>query len=144
MLGQGIEPDTVSFLVVMCACSRKGLFHESKTYFEAMTEDYGMVPTIRHHSCIVDLLGRTGEVDKAVEMIKKMPFCPNLVIWHTVLGASRYWGSSSIGKQAFQEAVHLDKNDAVAYIMISHIIASMEIEHCQPNQELYSTRNKDS
>jgi pentatricopeptide repeat protein len=90
---------------------------------------------------MVDLLGRVGEVDKAVEMIKKMPFCPNLVVWHTVLGASRYWGSTSIGKQAFQEAVHLDKNDAVAYIMISHIFAGMEIEHYQPQIKSYTTKH---
>ena len=137
MLGQGIEPDLVSFLVVMCACTRNGLFHKSKTYFETMTKDYGMIPTIRHQSCIVDLLGRMGEVDKAVEMIKKMPLCPNLVVWHTVLGASRYWGSASIGKQAFEKAIHLDKNDAVAYIMMSHIFASMD---CEDNKMLRATK----
>ena len=133
MLEQGIKPDVVSFLAVMCACSRNGLFHRGKTYFEAMTEDYGMVPTIRHHSCMIDLLGRTGEVDKAVEMVKKMPFCPNLVVWHTILSASKYWGTTSIGKQAFQQAIHLDKNDAVAYTMITHILANIEIKGNQTN-----------
>eukprot|EP00250_Pteridium_aquilinum_P016296 c23034_g6_i2 orf=2-916(+) len=50
--GAGIKPDPVTFLIVLNACSRKGLFNKCETYFEAMCKDCGIFPTLEHHSCM--------------------------------------------------------------------------------------------
>ena len=104
MLGEGVKPNLITFVVVLNACSRQGLLNKSETYFQSMTKDYGITPTIEHHSCIVDLLSRVGELEEAEAMIKKMPIIPNFIIWHTLLGASKHWGTLDFGKQAFQNA----------------------------------------
>lgn len=126
MVGDGIKPDAVTFVVILSACRRTGLLSKSQTYFEAMSKDYGIAPTSEHHNCMVNVLSHAGHLDKAVSVIKKLPACPNLEVWHTFLSACRDWGSVEFGKQAFEDAVRLDEKDAVAYIMMSHIYAGAD------------------
>eukprot|EP00250_Pteridium_aquilinum_P024976 c29930_g1_i1 orf=2-307(+) len=96
-----------------------------------MSKDFGIVPALEHHSCVVDLLGRGGNLDKAVEVIMKMPFCPNLVVWNTMLSACKSWGNVKLGRQAFQNALYLDDNDSAAYVLMSHLFASGQAQDTQ-------------
>ncbi|KAI5072916.1 hypothetical protein GOP47_0013022 [Adiantum capillus-veneris] len=121
MLGQRVKPDLITFVIVLNACSRSCLFHESHSYFEAMSTHHGIVPCLEHHSCVVDLLARAGQLDEAAAIIKKMPICPNVVVWHALLGACKSWGNVQVGSQAFRQAVDLDDQDSAAYVLWSHI-----------------------
>ncbi|KAI5059804.1 hypothetical protein GOP47_0026123 [Adiantum capillus-veneris] len=103
MVGAGVKPDPIAFVVVLNACSRRGLSNKSETYFQAMGKEHGIVPIREHHSCILDLLVRIGQLDKAVAMIRQLPCGPNLVMWRTVLGACMSLGNSKVGKQAFEQ-----------------------------------------
>ena len=123
MLAESLKPDLVTFIIVLNACSRTGLCHKSQTYFQAMSRDYGINPTLQHHGCMIDLFGRWGQVDEAIIMIKRMPFCANLAIWNTVLGACRNLGKEGLGKEAFVNAIQLDDGDSAAYVLMSHIFA---------------------
>ncbi|MCH94620.1 pentatricopeptide repeat-containing protein [Trifolium medium] len=44
-----------------------------------MEDAHGVVPETEHNACIVDLLGRAGRLDEAVEFINKM------LNWETLL-----------------------------------------------------------
>jgi pentatricopeptide repeat protein len=121
MVSDGVRPDQITFLILLGACSRTGLFDISQTYFEAMNEHYGIIPSLKHQTCVVDLLGRVGELELAIGMIKRIPFYPNLAIWHMVLDACRNGGNLELGKQAFEHAVCLDENDAGAYVLMTQI-----------------------
>eukprot|EP00250_Pteridium_aquilinum_P018561 c24123_g13_i1 orf=515-2368(+) len=101
MLIGGVKPDSVTFKIVFGVCCRAGLFQVSQTYFEAMSNDYGIVPTLEHHISMVDLLCRVGHVEEAITMIKKVPSSSNLVLWNRVLEACRNCGRLELGKQAF-------------------------------------------
>ena len=102
MIGDGIQPNQVTFVVILNACSRLGQLHKSLLYFHMMSKDYCIAPTIEHHSCMIDLAGRIGQLDKATTMIEEMPFRPNLVVWHSLLGACQKSGNLSTGKWAFE------------------------------------------
>ena len=115
MLGQGIKPNMITFIIVLNACSRRGLSSASLTYFEAMTKHYGIIPIIEHHGCMIDLLGRLGELEKLAEAIERMPISPNLVLWQTVLTASQKWGKLNFGEWAFEHTLCLDDNYFDAY-----------------------------
>ena len=128
MLGEGVKPNLITFVVVLHACSQTGLVSKSHTYFEAMSKDFGIIPTLEHHAGLVDLLCRVGQLDKAVSIIKKMPFSPNLVVWNTVLGACRYNGNVELGKHAFEHSLDLDEKDPAAYILMSQICAAFDIQ----------------
>ncbi|KAH7286167.1 hypothetical protein KP509_33G061000 [Ceratopteris richardii] len=123
MLGENIQPDMVTFIVVLNACSRAGLFSEGKMLFEAMSEEYGITSTPEHHAGIVDLFCRTGHIEKALTIIKKLPCIPNVVIWRTVLGACRNLGNKEFGREALKHVLQLDQRDSSSYVLLSQTFA---------------------
>jgi pentatricopeptide repeat protein len=104
MLGEGISPDTVSFLVILAACARKRLLDKSWTYFEAMSRCYGITPGPHHHACVLDVMGRCGHLDQALEMIKGSRLRSDVVLWRGILGSCRHWGNVNLGLESFEHA----------------------------------------
>lgn len=118
---EGIQPDGIVFLSVIAACTHGGLLDKAQDYFEAMHQEYGITPIIEHLNCMVDLLGRAGQLIDAVALLEKMPVEPDLVTWNTILGACRKWGNVELARHAFDCAVKLDKQHVVAYILMANI-----------------------
>ncbi|KAG9456832.1 hypothetical protein H6P81_001340 [Aristolochia fimbriata] len=87
MLEKDKEPDHVTFVGVLSACSHVGLVDQGLKYFDSMVKAYGLFPKLEHYSCMVDLLGRAGELDKMEEFVRMMPMTPNTLIWRTVIAA---------------------------------------------------------
>nr|KYP41099.1 Pentatricopeptide repeat-containing protein At5g48910 family [Cajanus cajan] len=88
----GLEPDGLSFSVILSACSHMGLVDEGRMYFDRMVRVYGIKPSVEHYGCMVDLLGRGGLIQEAYYIIKGMPVEPNGVILRSFLGACRNHG----------------------------------------------------
>ncbi|KAI5081458.1 hypothetical protein GOP47_0004641 [Adiantum capillus-veneris] len=124
MIDDGVMPNSVTFAIVLSACNRAGLVDESYMLLEAMSTEYGILPTIEHFTWVIDVYCRSGKLEKAMGIIHKMPFCPNPLIWHTVLIACEKWGTVNLGKEAFEYAMLLDEKDAEAFVLMSHIYAS--------------------
>ena len=59
-----VEPDHITFVGVLTACSRSGLVYEGRSYFNSMTEDYKIVPGVKHYGCMIDMLCRHGYADQ--------------------------------------------------------------------------------
>ncbi|KAH9293985.1 hypothetical protein KI387_040812, partial [Taxus chinensis] len=60
MKHSGTNPDHVSFVCVLFACSHAGLVDEGCKYFNCMSDSYCIMPSMDHYVCMVDLLGRAG------------------------------------------------------------------------------------
>lgn len=120
------SPDHVTFVGVLSACSHVGLVDLGIEYFESMSNSYGLVPRMEHYSCMVDLLGRAGELDKVEDFIRRMPMEPNVLVWRTVLSACcRANGSKmDLGKQAAEMLLELEPKNPVNYVLISNMYAS--------------------
>lgn len=103
MLGEGIDPDLVTFVIVLKACSRSLL--KGVSLFEAMSKDFGLVPALEHHTCVVDMLGRAGQLETAVALIMKMPFTGDHVVWDSLLGSCRHWGDERFAKEVFDHGL---------------------------------------
>lgn len=123
MIREGVKPDVLTFRIILNACSHTGLLDMAQVYFSALSSYYDFIPTLHHYNCIIDLLGRAGHIDKAVTIMENMPLHPGVVMWHTVLGACRQWDDVELGKHAFKHAVHLDEEDAGAFVCMSNIYA---------------------
>lgn len=121
MLAEGVTPNQVTFISVFSACCHAGLLDRVEVYFESMSRDYDLIPTLEHMTCLVDLLCRAGQLDKAIMTIEKMPVLPDLAVWHTVLGASQQVHNWEVGKQAFKQAVQLESKSALTYVSMSNI-----------------------
>ncbi|KAK9677459.1 hypothetical protein RND81_11G144300 [Saponaria officinalis] len=126
MTKNGQQPNHVTFVGVLSACSHAGMVEKGFEHFESMNNDYGLSPQIEHFSCMVDLLGRSGKLDKVEEFINKMPVKPNAVIWRTVLGSCclTKGRNSDLGKRAAEMLVQLEPQNAVNYVLLSNMYAS--------------------
>ena len=103
------------------ACSHTGLVGDGQSYFENMSTNYGIIPTVEHYTCIIDLLGRAGQLDCALAMTEKICTNHDLILWHAVLGACQKSGNLELGKHAFEHVLQLDGTDSAAYIFMSNI-----------------------
>lgn len=120
MLQHGIQPDSVTFVSLLSACSHSGLLHEGMALFRSMTEDYDLSPHSRHHVCVVDLLGRSGKLDEAEQFIREVPV--DSVLWLSLLGACRTRGNVELGRRSFEAIMRLgDPVDASPYVLMSDI-----------------------
>lgn len=126
MKQHGQSPDHVTFVGVLSACSHVGLVDEGYKHFKSMGEVYGLPPRIEHFSCMVDLLGRAGDVKKIEDFIKTMPMDPNILIWRTVLGACcRANGrNTELGQRAAKMLIELEPQNAVNYVLLSNMHAA--------------------
>ena len=115
------------FLCVLTACSHAGLIDKGQIFFDLIGHS-GLMPSLDHYTCIVDLLGRAGHIEKAIATIMRMPFCPGIVQWHTVLAACRKWGDVDQGRHAFEHALCLDEKNSSSYVYMSNICADLPMQ----------------
>ena len=73
----------------------------------------------------MDIFARVGQIDMALAMVKRLPFNPNLDVWHTVLGSCRKCGNVELGKEVFKNAVSIGKQHAASYVLMSHIYSGV-------------------
>ncbi|EFJ21880.1 hypothetical protein SELMODRAFT_70094, partial [Selaginella moellendorffii] len=77
----GVRPNAVSFAAILVACTHKGSVDDARHHIVAMQSDHEVEPLREHFCCMVDLLGRAGKLDDAMDLIQTMPFLPNDVEW---------------------------------------------------------------
>jgi pentatricopeptide repeat protein len=94
----GVPPDDVAFIGVLTACSHAGMVDEGCGYFDSMKVKYGIEPKIEHYGCMVDMFGRAGMVERAMEFVRTMPMKPNPIIWRTLVAACRAHGRLELGE----------------------------------------------
>ncbi|KAI5058831.1 hypothetical protein GOP47_0027001 [Adiantum capillus-veneris] len=124
MIEDGDDPDSATFVSVLNACSHTGLVDEAASYFHAMSNNYGLIPIAEHVTCMIDLLGRTGQLDSAVAIMNGLPFHPDLVVSSTVLGACRKEGNLVLGRQVFEDARRVYIKDPSMYISMYNLYAN--------------------
>lgn len=124
MTREGIEPNVVTYVVLLTACSHAGLVDEGQLYFETMSSVSHIDPTLEHHTCMVDILSRAGQFDEAVCVIEMVPLADRLLLWSVMMGASRKWADVELGRLAFEHAVQLDQKFPTAFICLSHLYAA--------------------
>ncbi|XP_058206751.1 putative pentatricopeptide repeat-containing protein At3g15130 [Rhododendron vialii] len=120
---EDVEPDGVTYLALLSACSHSGLVEESREYFSILCGDCRIKPQVEHYACMVDLLGRAGCLKEAKELIHNMPLKPNIGIWQTLLSACRVHGEFEMGRKVGDMLLELDGKNAVNYVMLSNIYA---------------------
>lgn len=123
---EGIRPDKVTFIAVLCSCNHAGLIDEGIDYFYSMEKVYDLVPQVEHYGCLGDLLGRGGRVKEAIKVVQTMPMEPNVVIWGALLGACRMHNEVDIAKEVLDNLVKLDPSDPGNYTLLSNIYAAAE------------------
>jgi pentatricopeptide repeat protein len=123
MKKEKVQPDEITFLGILYACSHNGLVEEGFEYFHSMTNEYGIVPSIKHYGCMVDLLGRAGRLDEAYKFIDELPIKPTPILWRTLLSACSSHGNVEMGKQVMDRISELDDSHGGDYVILSNLCA---------------------
>ncbi|KAH7281174.1 hypothetical protein KP509_36G033700 [Ceratopteris richardii] len=118
---EGITPTPVTSLSILQACSNAGKIEMAFRFLESMSEEYFMIPTLEHYTCVIDLLGRIGQVNRAVELGFRLPVHPNVVMWLAVLGACQRWGHLKLANAIFKQVMTLDESVTSSYVCMSNI-----------------------
>ncbi|ONK61134.1 uncharacterized protein A4U43_C08F26590 [Asparagus officinalis] len=120
-----VSPSDVTFIGILNACSHAGFVCEGRNYFDIMVKGYGLRPRLEHYGCLVDMLGRAGRIEEAVEIVKKMPVKPDDVIYKALLSACMLHENSELGAWAANKLVELAPYDSGCYVLLSNLYASM-------------------
>ncbi|KAH7298299.1 hypothetical protein KP509_25G036300 [Ceratopteris richardii] len=128
MRGEGCEPNLVTFHIVLNACRHAGLVDKVHTYFEAISQSFGVSLLMKQQNCVIDLLSRAGQVDIALAMMRDAPSHPSNVMWLTVLSACRKWGDKNLGDKAFEQAIQLGDSQASTYVTLYNVYADTSLQ----------------
>ncbi|CAN6239543.1 unnamed protein product [Urochloa humidicola] len=118
----GIEPNGVTFVAVLNACSHGGFVDEGFKYFSLM-RSMGIKPTIQHYGCLVDLLGRAGFLEEAFNLASNLPEDPGFVIWSSLLAACRSHGNVKMAELAASKLADAKPNHGSSYVLLSNTYA---------------------
>ncbi|PHT28972.1 hypothetical protein CQW23_31423 [Capsicum baccatum] len=118
----GVEHDSVSYIAVVSACSHGGLVDKGKKYFNDMLAR-NIEPSQMHYACMVDLLGRSGLMDEAINLITGLPFKLDSNVWAALLGACRLRGNVDLGSWAAEHLLKLQPHHPGYYALLSNMYA---------------------
>ncbi|MQM01794.1 hypothetical protein Taro_034561 [Colocasia esculenta] len=120
-----VKPNYVTFLGALSACGHAGLVSDSKEIFMSMERDYLLKPRMEHYACMVDILGRSGNLQEAFDFIKQIPHTPSSDVWAALLGACRLHGEVELARIAANEVFELNKKERPgAYLALSNTYAT--------------------
>ncbi|EFJ37633.1 hypothetical protein SELMODRAFT_74749 [Selaginella moellendorffii] len=117
----GLPVNSITFLVLLTACSHLGLVDQSRDYLVAMAMDFGVPPSVDHYSCMVDVLGRSGQLQFATSLLATMPMVPDYVAWCSVLSASKNLHDVESGVFAARSGLELRARDPGLNLLLSNI-----------------------
>lgn len=120
---ENVEPNWITFVGVLYACSHAGLVEEGEKAFESMVKEYRITPKLEHYGCMVDLYGRANRLRDALELVESMPVAPNVVIWGSLMAACRIHGESELGEFAAESLLKIDPDHDGAHVFLSNIYA---------------------
>ncbi|KQK11645.1 pentatricopeptide repeat-containing protein At3g13880 [Brachypodium distachyon] len=116
MVGAKVVPNEITFLGVLTACSHGGLVDEGLRYYEIMKMEYGLCPTVKHCTCVVDLLGRAGRLADAEAFIRDSIFHDEPVVWQSLLGSCRIHRDMERGQLVADRIMELQPASSGCYV----------------------------
>ncbi|KAI5657284.1 hypothetical protein M9H77_26077 [Catharanthus roseus] len=141
-LDRSVKPNYVTILSALSACAHAGLVTEGWEIFDRMERDYFVKPRMEHYACMVDLLGRAGDLNQALKFVMEMPEKPNSDIWAALLSSSRLHGDVEMADLAAKELFKLSTDSRPgAYVALCNTLAEAgRWVHVSELREVMKTR----
>ncbi|XP_022732212.1 pentatricopeptide repeat-containing protein At4g32430, mitochondrial [Durio zibethinus] len=125
MKGDGVKPDSITFLSVLTACGRNGMVDMGRQLFDSMLTEYQIEPSPEHYSCMVDLLGRAGRLKEAEKLMGCSPGGPGLSMLQSLLGACTIHGNVEMGERVADALMEMEPSESGPYVLMSNLYAEM-------------------
>jgi pentatricopeptide repeat protein len=124
MCEEGVKPNDITFVCLLSACGHAGLVDEGLCCFTSMSTVYKIPAKLEHYTCMIDLLGRSGRLQEAENMIQALPFRPDEALWTALLGACRIHANVEMGERIAKRVLELEPENALGYVLLSNIYAA--------------------
>ncbi|XP_061995577.1 pentatricopeptide repeat-containing protein At1g09190 [Rosa rugosa] len=123
MMNTDEKPNDATFVGALTCCAHAGLVEKGRDLFASMTETHRIEPKLEHYGCMVDVLGRSGCLKEAHDLIKSMPMKPNAALWGALLGACSTHGEVKLAELAAKELIDVETWNSGNYVLLSNIYA---------------------
>lgn len=125
MLREGVESDEITLTGLLSACSRAGMLQKARCFFGYFGRKRSMKLTIEHYVCMMDVLGRCGEVEEAEALAMSMPVEANSMVWLVLLSACRVHSNLDVAERAAKRIFEMEPDCSPAYVLLSNLYASL-------------------
>ena len=122
---KSIQPNAVTFISILTACTHAGFIEEGRRRFMSMIRNYCITPQIEHYGCMVDLLSKAGLLEDALEMIRSLTFEPNSFIWGALLNGCKLHKNLEIAHIAVQNLMILEPGNSGYYSLLVNMYAEV-------------------
>ncbi|XP_074273379.1 pentatricopeptide repeat-containing protein At4g14850-like [Silene latifolia] len=126
MISNGEQPNKVTFIGVLSACSYAGMVDEALRYFKMMKTSYKIKPIMEHYACLIDMYVRLGRLQDAFDLTKNMGCETDEFIWANLVTGCRSHGNLELGFYAAEELLKLKPKETETYVLILNMYLSAE------------------
>ncbi|GMH14782.1 hypothetical protein Nepgr_016623 [Nepenthes gracilis] len=123
MEDSSVRPDSITYLSILSACSHGGLVEQSKMVLNSMIV-HEIRPSIEHYACILDLLGRTGYLNEAYDIVNRLPGGPSVSMLESLLGACMVHGNLELGMKICGLLLEREPENPGFFVMLHNMYAS--------------------
>ncbi|KAF5767540.1 putative tetratricopeptide-like helical domain superfamily [Helianthus annuus] len=122
-----VKPNELTFLALLSACNHAGLVDEGKSLFGRMVDYYSLKPSLKHYTCMVDLLGRSGDLGEAENLVLSMPVgvVPDGGLWGALLSACKIHNNHEMGTRIAKRAIECEPTNDGYYIILANLYDSI-------------------
>ncbi|KAI4980274.1 hypothetical protein ZWY2020_020759 [Hordeum vulgare] len=124
MKARGSSPTDVTFLSLLHGCSHVVSTKKGLEILNSMPLLYGVLSRVDHYACVVDMLGRAGQLEDAKSFIEDGPFKDSAILWQALMGACSFHQNLDIGKYAGEKLLLVDPESPASYILLSNIYSA--------------------
>lgn len=124
MLRERVDPDEITLTGLLSACSHSGMLQKARCFYRYFGQTRSITLTIEHYACMVDVLGRCGELEEAEALVISMPMKADAKIWLVLLSACRTHFNFNVAERAAKKILEMDPDCSAAYVLLSNLYAS--------------------
>lgn len=121
----GLKPDAVTFVGLLNACAHGGLVTEGRRYYDMMIKDYGIEPQIEHYGCLIDLLGRSGQFEEAMEVVQGMKTLADEVVWGALLNGCKIHRRTDLAEFAVKKLIEINPKNGGYSAMLANLYGEL-------------------
>ncbi|KAL8532802.1 hypothetical protein ACS0TY_009128 [Phlomoides rotata] len=121
----GLKPDVVTFVGLLNACTHGGLVSEGRHYYDMMINDYGIEPQIEHYRCLIDLLGRSGRFEEAMEVVQGMRVPPDEAVWGALLNGCKIHRRTDLAEFAVKQLLEINPDNGGYSAMLANLYGEL-------------------
>ncbi|XP_010936398.3 pentatricopeptide repeat-containing protein At4g21300-like [Elaeis guineensis] len=123
MQKENLKPDELTFTSVLSACSHAGLVEAGWRVFNSISYEHSITPQEEHYGCMVDLLGRAGQLEEAYNFVKGSPLRDKVSASCALLAGCRIHRNTKLGEVIGSHLLDLEPMNSGTYSLVSNVYA---------------------